>query len=49
MEIEPDENETFQSADAGASLTYPQQIGTIRKGGFNVINGQPCKVDKGLL
>jgi translation initiation factor 5A len=44
MEIKPDENETFESADAGASLTYPQQAGTIRKGGFIVINGHPCKV-----
>jgi len=36
--------ETFESADAGASLTYPQQAGTIRKNGYIVINGKPCKV-----
>jgi len=39
-----DEHETFESADAGASLTYPQQAGTIRKNGFIVIKGRPCKV-----
>jgi hypothetical protein len=31
-------------ADAGASLTYPQQAGTIRKNGFMVAKGRPCKV-----
>jgi hypothetical protein len=30
--------------DAGASLTYPQQAGTIRKNAFMVINNRPCKV-----
>lgn len=34
----------FESADAGASLTYPQQAGTIRKNAFIVIKGRPCKV-----
>lgn len=34
----------FESADAGASLTYPQQAGTIRKGAFIVIKNRPCKV-----
>ncbi|KAG2426909.1 hypothetical protein HXX76_012696 [Chlamydomonas incerta] len=38
------EVETFESADAGASLTYPQQAGTVRKNGFLVISGHPCKV-----
>jgi len=38
------EVETFESADAGASLTYPQQAGTIRKNGYIVINNRPCKV-----
>lgn len=31
-------------ADAGASKTYPQQAGTIRKNGYIVIKGRPCKV-----
>lgn len=34
----------FESADAGASLTYPQQAGTVRKNGFLVIKSRPCKV-----
>ncbi|KAG2431641.1 hypothetical protein HYH02_013218 [Chlamydomonas schloesseri] len=38
------EVETFESADAGASLTYPQQAGTVRKNGYIVISGHPCKV-----
>ena len=33
----------FESADAGASLTFPQQAGTIRKNGFIVIKNRPCK------
>lgn len=39
-----EEHETFESGDAGASLTYPQQAGTIRKNGFIVIKDRPCKV-----
>ncbi len=41
------DHETFESADAGASLTYPQQAGTIRKNGFMVAKGRPCKVRLG--
>ncbi|GJW53458.1 eukaryotic translation initiation factor 5A [Tanacetum coccineum] len=40
-----DEEHQFESkADAGASKTYPQQAGTIRKGGHIVIKGRACKV-----
>ncbi|KAM7251787.1 hypothetical protein ACFE04_023670 [Oxalis oulophora] len=40
-----DEEHHFESkADAGASKTYPQQAGTIRKGGYLVIKNRPCKV-----
>jgi len=38
------DHETFESAESGASLVYPQQAGTIRKNGFMVIKGRPCKV-----
>ncbi|KAJ6743009.1 hypothetical protein OIU85_017031, partial [Salix viminalis] len=39
-----DEEHHFESkADAGASKTYPQQAGTIRKGGYIVIKNRPCK------
>ncbi|KAG0475739.1 hypothetical protein HPP92_015425 [Vanilla planifolia] len=40
-----DEEHHFESkADAGASKTYPQQAGSIRKNGYVVIKGRPCKV-----
>ena len=40
-----DEEHQFESkADAGASKTYPQQAGTIRKNGYIVIKNRPCKV-----
>jgi hypothetical protein len=42
------DHETFESVDAGASLTYPQQAGTIRKNGFIVIKQRPCKVGRQL-
>jgi translation initiation factor 5A len=39
------EDHHFESkADAGASKTYPQQAGTIRKGGHLNIKNRPCKV-----
>lgn len=38
------DHETFDSADAGASLTFPQQAGTIRKNGYIIAKGRPCKV-----
>ncbi|WRX32333.1 Translation elongation factor [Theobroma cacao] len=40
-----DEEHHFDSkADAGASKTFPQQAGTIRKNGYIVIKNRPCKV-----
>lgn len=40
-----DEEHHFDSkADAGASKTFPQQAGTIRKNGYIVIKSRPCKV-----
>jgi translation initiation factor 5A len=39
------EEHHFESkADSGASKTYPQQAGAIRKGGHIVIKNRPCKV-----
>eukprot|EP00892_Ulva_mutabilis_P011259 jgi/Ulvmu1/8505/UM044_0039.1 len=34
----------FENTDAGASTTYPNEAGKIRKGGHLVIRGRPCKV-----
>jgi len=39
-----DETETFETADAGSSHTYPMEAGQIRKGGYIMIKGNPCKV-----
>lgn len=40
-----DEEHHFdEKADAGASKTFPQQAGAVRKGGYLVIKGRPTKV-----
>jgi len=34
----------FQSASSGASKTFPAQCSSLRKGGYVVLKGFPCKI-----
>ena len=43
MAEEEHDEPTFESTDSGASATYPQQAGEIRKGSHLMIKGKPCK------
>ena len=39
------DEETFEKADSGASLTYPTQAGDLKKNDHVLIKGKPCKVE----
>uniref|UniRef100_A0A7S3L130 Eukaryotic translation initiation factor 5A n=1 Tax=Amphora coffeiformis TaxID=265554 RepID=A0A7S3L130_9STRA len=39
-----DHDYAIESADAGASTTIPMEAGQIKKGGYMMIKGKPCKV-----
>lgn len=34
----------MESADAGASATIPMEAGQVKKGGYMMIKGKPCKI-----
>ena len=39
-----DIDEPFDKTESGASQTYPMQVGSLRKGGYAMLDGKPCKV-----
>merc|ERR1712039_1163824 len=41
-----DDEPTFETADSGASHTYPQQAGEIKKGSHLMIKGEPTEDDE---
>ncbi len=44
MADDHDHQQIFESANAGASLTFPMQCSALRKNGHVVIKSRPCKI-----
>ena len=43
------DDEQFQSGDSGATDTIPTPCGDLRKGGYVMLKGYPCKVTSRAL
>jgi translation initiation factor 5A len=40
------DEDNFEKGDSGASYTYPSQAGSLKKGGFALLKGFPCKISE---
>jgi translation initiation factor 5A len=38
------DDEQFEGADSGGALTYPMQCSALRKNGYCMMKGHPCKI-----
>merc|ERR1719220_1415462 len=38
------DDEHFEGADSGGALTYPMQCSALRKNGYCMMKGHPCKI-----
>src|SRR4051812_32393430 len=49
MSDEETTDETFEKTESGASSTYPLSAGALKKGGYAMLGGFPCKVPKSSI